>query len=411
MNFASEFRKAKLPGSRWMRVNHVNPRASDPIEVSVLENTPKEVIFQAGENTSHLTWPHKLGMNVTLDQSGWNIFDDQGRKILTYSPVNDQSIAGAAQSVVDALLQDSEDEEGWIGVDFDGTLAKHTSYKGSTKLGDPIPKMVARVRRWVGHGKKVKIFTARADDEKSVNAIKKWLKTNELPDLEITNLKDQHMIEFWDDRAVSVKRNTGEIKDSLSTIAIDAIIEQVLEDDFPLHENFPGGEPPPHVISWFQNLLRTLKPVAIWGVPGTGQIYEINQQNRSVKLMKGQPNDPLGWHAKTKSVFEKLGYTMHDGTENAGADEQAFAESFLAESPEIKTLKKNARPLDPEERAKVMKAGAVWHHGPNGEATPAVRKAVVNGKTWYWCATHRFGQVRSTLAAAIKTFPAVEETS
>ena len=103
-----------------------------------------------------------------------------------------------------------KDEEGWIGVDLDGTLAKHTTYKGATHIGEPIPLMAARVRRWVGHGKKVKIFTARADDERAVNAIKKWLKDNELPDLEITNLKDKAMIELWDDRARAVKKNTGE---------------------------------------------------------------------------------------------------------------------------------------------------------------------------------------------------------
>lgn len=413
MNFATEFKKAMLPGSRWMRVNHVNPRANAPVEVTVLKTTPKEVIFQAGDSTPQLTWPNLLGMNVTLDQSGWNIFDAQGRKILTYSPVNGQSIVGAAQSVVDALLQDSEDEEGWIGVDFDGTLAKHTKYKGPTKLGDPIPKMVARVRRWVGHGKKVKIFTARADDEKSVNAIKKWLKDNELPDLEITNLKDQHMIEFWDDRAVSVKRNTGEIKEfKLSATAANAIIEQILEDDdAPLYENFAGGEPPPQVMAWFQNFLRMLKPVAVWAVPGSRQVYEINQPNRTIKLIHGEVNDQLGWHAKTKSVFEKLGYTMHDGTENAGADEQSFAESLLIESPEFETLKDNQRPLDTAERTKVMKANATWHHGKDGAASPAVKKSVVKGKTWYWCNTHRTYQVKSTLDAAIRAFHDVVEPS
>jgi hypothetical protein len=109
-----------------------------------------------------------------------------------------------------ALRLLEKEEEGWIGVDLDGTLAKHTTYKGATHIGEPIPLMTARVRRWVGHGKKVKIFTARADDERAVNAIKKWLKDNDLPDLEITNLKDKAMIELWDDRARAVKKNTGE---------------------------------------------------------------------------------------------------------------------------------------------------------------------------------------------------------
>ena len=120
---------------------------------------------------------------------------------MTHRHINEAAILAIS------LLDD--DDEGWIGVDLDGTLAKHTGWKGITHIGDPIPAMVARVRRWVGRGKKVKIFTARADDEKAVTAIKKWLKKHELPDLEVTNLKDQKMIEFWDDRAVQVQKNTG----------------------------------------------------------------------------------------------------------------------------------------------------------------------------------------------------------
>lgn len=221
-----------------------------------------------------------------------------------------RSIPLDLKQAADALLEDSSTSEEWIGVDLDGTLAKYNGWKGATKIGEPIPKMVSRVRRWVGHGKKVKIFTARADDERSVNAIKKWLKTHELPDLEVTNLKDEHMTKLWDDRAVSVEKNTGEVKETLSAVAFDLLVEQLLD-----------------------------------------------------------------------------------------------------ESPEIKTLKDNAIPLEPDERAQVMKAGAVWHHGRNGEATPAVRKAVVNGKTWYWCATHRAGRVKSTLKGAINAFEFVKTTS
>lgn len=80
-------------------------------------------------------------------------------------------------------------------------------------------------------------------------------------------------------------------------------------------------------------------------------------------------------------------------------------------TPKIETLKKNKKKLTDEERDQVMKAGAVWHHGPNGEETPAVQKAVVDGKEWFWCATHRAGEVKPTLKGAIKAFEFIKTTS
>ncbi len=158
------------------------------------------------------------------DKAGLLFIDDETGKKVAYVPPElarqereeraaqrRKNIREEAALLARHLLESSEtkDTQAWIGVDLDGTLARYTGWKGATQIGKPIPRMVRRVRRWVSHGKKVKIFTARADDERSVNAIKKWLKDNELPDLEITNLKDQHMTTLWDDRAVSVEKNTG----------------------------------------------------------------------------------------------------------------------------------------------------------------------------------------------------------
>jgi len=73
-------------------------------------------------------------------------------------------------------------------------------------------------------------------------------------------------------------------------------------------------------------------------------------------------------------------------------------------NPPFETLKKNKKKLTDEERDKVMKAKAVWHHGPNGEATPAVWKSDVKGDIWYVTNTHRAFQARKSLEAAINIY-------
>lgn len=112
--------------------------------------------------------------------------------------------------------------EPWIGVDLDGTLARQPEDKNYVpdRIGEPVKAMLDRVRRWIKAGKTVKIFTARADDEKAVTAIKKWLRKHDLPNLDVTNLKDPGMTELWDDKAVGVEKNTGEIAEAIVDILI-----------------------------------------------------------------------------------------------------------------------------------------------------------------------------------------------
>lgn len=106
--------------------------------------------------------------------------------------------------------------DAWIGVDFDGTLSKSLPGKHDPeKCGKPIKPMVDRVRKLVKSGKRVKIFTARADDEKSVTAITKWLRKQDLPALEVTNLKDKHMVKSYDDRAIHVEKDTGKVEETI----------------------------------------------------------------------------------------------------------------------------------------------------------------------------------------------------
>jgi hypothetical protein len=98
----------------------------------------------------------------------------------------------------------------WIGVDLDGTLARDLGSTRGDKIGSPIEPMLVRVQKWIAEGRTVKIFTARASSPRQVAAIKEWLVSCGLPELEVTNVKDQRMIELWDDRCVQVTTNLGE---------------------------------------------------------------------------------------------------------------------------------------------------------------------------------------------------------
>ena len=68
-------------------------------------------------------------------------------------------------------------------------------------------------------------------------------------------------------------------------------------------------------------------------------------------------------------------------------------------------LKENKIPLTKEERNKVMKARAAWHHGPHGEPTPAVWKSKdSSGKIKYVTNTYRAYNTAPTLRGAISRF-------
>lgn len=112
---------------------------------------------------------------------------------------------------------------GWIGVDFDGTLSRYDGWVSETHCGDPIPAMVARVRQWLSEGKEVRVFTARVAARKNldgtdrdlshiVEAIQDWCEKHVGARLPVTNTKDYGMIELWDDRAVGIETNTGQIR-------------------------------------------------------------------------------------------------------------------------------------------------------------------------------------------------------
>lgn len=106
----------------------------------------------------------------------------------------------------------------WIGVDLDGTLAHYDHYRGADHIGDPIPAMVTRVQAMLQRGTEVRIVTARVglqgnpeDIQIARNRIQEWCLLNLGEVLPITCEKDFGMVQLWDDRCVTVEKNTGRI--------------------------------------------------------------------------------------------------------------------------------------------------------------------------------------------------------
>ncbi len=116
---------------------------------------------------------------------------------------------------------------GWIGVDLDGTLAHYSGWNGGA-IGQPVQAMVTRVEGWIAQGLDVRIFTARVaasgmtkwsgeiDSDEFANdqrrLIQDWTEKHLGVRLPVTATKDFRMLSLWDDRAVSIEKNTGEIK-------------------------------------------------------------------------------------------------------------------------------------------------------------------------------------------------------
>lgn len=107
---------------------------------------------------------------------------------------------------------------GWIGVDLDGTLAKRIpgrKWMGDERdlIGDPVPSMLARVIDWIDAGREVRIFTARMSHDNPVieKVIRAWCLKHIGCELRVTCSKDYLMAELWDDRAVTVEKDTGRV--------------------------------------------------------------------------------------------------------------------------------------------------------------------------------------------------------
>lgn len=117
-------------------------------------------------------------------------------------------------------------KDSWIGFDLDGTIAEHDLNKDydPNVIGNPIPKMMDKLKEYLSKGIKCKILTARVSgiwnsgDSIEYNeaydsyiAIESWLIRYLGFKIPITSMKDYNMLWFYDDRCVQVERDTGNI--------------------------------------------------------------------------------------------------------------------------------------------------------------------------------------------------------
>lgn len=105
---------------------------------------------------------------------------------------------------------------GWIGVDLDGTWARYDGWKGDSHIGEPIPAMTERIKRWLEEDRlDVKIMTARVSSRDAdevayaTKLIQDYSEKHVNRRLEVTCKKDYQMVEQWDDRALQILPNTG----------------------------------------------------------------------------------------------------------------------------------------------------------------------------------------------------------
>ena len=78
---------------------------------------------------------------------------------------------------------------------------------------------------------------------------------------------------------------------------------------------------------------------------------------------------------------------------------------ITAKKSVLELLKENKVKLTEEERKKCIETETVWHHGPNGEESPAIWKGKdSNGDIWFVTNTHRAWRKSKTLKGAIIEF-------
>jgi len=103
----------------------------------------------------------------------------------------------------------SDQPQGWIGVDLDGTLARYDGWKGIEHIGAPIEPIQRLVWELLDAGIEVRIFTARMQNPEALPYIQDWCAVHLGGVLPVTDRKDFSMTYLIDDRTITVEVNTG----------------------------------------------------------------------------------------------------------------------------------------------------------------------------------------------------------
>lgn len=124
---------------------------------------------------------------------------------------------------------------GWVGIDLDGTLAEYTDWQGIGHIGLPVPRMVEHVKYLREHGVEVRIFTARVQEGPvAVKIIEDWSLEHLGEVLPVTDRKDFSMVYALDDRIITVEANTGRM------IAVPPTLDAIRK-----HWDVDNGAPDP----------------------------------------------------------------------------------------------------------------------------------------------------------------------
>jgi len=150
----------------------------------------------------------------------------------------------------------------------------------------------------------------------------------------------------------------------------------------------------------FKNQRMTVKSI---GTDELGQPTVNKKKLLAFRIEKKMPEDKHSGKTKREKAEINKESSFKDIYSAAFYDE---IDKIAKYNGTYKDLNKHRVPLKPEERALVMARKAVWHHGPNGEETPAVWKSVdkKKKKTYYVTNTHRAMGVLSSLPAAINRY-------